>query len=104
MRAAALITALAVAAPAPAAADDFDPRDLDKQAHMATSYAITLTAAVIARRFELPRWQAVLIGVGATAVIGTLKELVDPPYSWGDQLANAIGSGTATAVVFTFRL
>jgi VanZ family protein len=96
---------LGAALASPARADDgFDPRDLDKQAHMAVGYAITLTTAVIARKLELPRWQAVAIGVAATAVLGTLKELVDPPYSWGDQLANTIGSGMAAGVVFAFRL
>lgn len=94
------VLALAV----PARADDFDPRSLDKQAHVAVGYGITLTTAVIARRFELPRWQAVAIGAAVTAVLGTVKELVDPPYSWGDQLATTIGSGTAVAVVFAFRL
>lgn len=101
-RASAVVVALALATPA--RADSFDPRDVDKQAHMATSYALTFTTAVIARRFELPRWQAVLLGAAVTAVAGTVKELVDDEYSWGDQLANTIGSGTAAAVVFTFRL
>lgn len=85
-------------------ADSFDPRDVDKQAHMATSYGITFSVAVIARRFGVTRWKAVAIGAAATAVIGTVKELVDSEYSWGDQLANTIGSGTAAIVVFSFRL
>jgi VanZ family protein len=88
----------------PARAESFDLRDLDKQAHVAVSYGLTLSVATILRRYEVPRWKAVVIAATATAVIGTAKELLDPPYSWGDQLANAIGSSAAVVVVFTFRL
>ena len=103
MRAAAGVLALVLAA-APVRADSLDPRDVDKQAHMATSYGITFSVAVILRRFDVPRWQAVVIGAATTAVLGTVKELVDDPYSWGDQLANTIGSATAVGVVFAFRI
>lgn len=86
-------------------ADGFDPSDYDKQAHMAVGYGLTLTVAVVARRYELPRWKAVALGAATTLVLGTLKELVhDETFSWGDELGNTIGAGTATAVVFTFRL
>lgn len=100
MRSILLIAALAQ----PASADSFDPRDVDKQAHMATSYGITFTVATIARHYDVARWKAVLLGAATTLVIGTTKELVDDEYSWGDQLANTIGSGTAAIVVFSFRL
>lgn len=92
-------------APAPACADGFDPRDVDKQAHMATSYGITFTVTVIARRFEIPRWKALALGAATTAVLGTFKELViDDPYAWGDQLANTIGSSLAAVVVLAFEI
>lgn len=102
--AAAAATIVMLSTAAPARADDFDPADLDKQAHMAVSYGLTLSVATILRRYELPRWQAVAIAAAATIVIGTTKELIDDPYSWGDQLANAIGTSSAAVVVFTFRL
>lgn len=100
MRTLALLAALAQ----PASADSFDLRDVDKQAHVATSYGITLTVATIASRYELRRWQAVLLGVATTLVLGTTKELVDDEYSWGDQAANGLGAGAASAVVFAFEL
>lgn len=85
--------------------DGFSARDVDKQAHMAVSYGLTLSSSVVMRRYGVRRWQAVAIAAAATLVLGTFKELVlDDPYSWGDQLANTIGTGTAAAVVFTFRL
>ena len=96
--------AIVAALAQPARADDFDPRDVDKQAHMAVSYGLTLTVAVVARHYEVKRWQAVLLGVATALVLGTAKELSDDPYSWGDQAANTIGAGTAAGVVFTFRL
>ena len=89
----------------PARADDFDPRDYDKIAHMSVSYGITLTVAVVARRYEMKRWQAVLLGAATALVLGTGKELIhDDHYDWGDQAANTIGAATAAGVVFTFRL
>lgn len=110
----ALVTALALAAPSRAAAEHdgrtrpirltFDPTDRDKQAHIAVSYGVTLTVAVIARHYEVTRWKAVLAGAATALVLGTLKELVDDPYSWGDQAANTIGAGAAVGVVFAFRL
>ena len=97
--------ALVLGALSPARADGFDPRDVDKQAHMATSYGITFSITVIARRFEVPRWKALALGAATTAVLGTFKELViDDPYGWGDQLANTIGSSLAAVVVLAFRL
>ena len=97
---------LVLALPASVArADTFDLTALDKRAHMATSYALTLSVDVVARRFELPRWQAALLGAATTIVVGTAKELVlDDDYDWGDQLANGIGITTATLVVFAFEL
>ncbi|MBA3821929.1 MAG: hypothetical protein H0X17_23800 [Deltaproteobacteria bacterium] len=90
---------------ATARADGFDPRDVDKQAHLAVSYGLTFTIAVVARRYDVPRWQAVAIAAATTLVLGTTKELADDTgYSWGDQLANTIGTGTAAIVVFSFEL
>jgi VanZ family protein len=100
----AVLGILALATPAHAGDDDFDLANIRTQAHVVVSYSITLTTAVIARKLELPRWQAVVLGVAATAVLGTIKELVDDEFQWGDQLANSLGAGAATAVVFTFRL
>jgi len=98
---AALVTSLA----APVRADDFDPRDVDKQAHLATSYGLTLTIAVVARHYDVARWQAVALAAATTLVLGTTKELVDDTgYSWGDQLANVIGTTTAVGVVLVFEL
>lgn len=89
----------------PASADDFDPRDYDKIAHMSVSYGITLTVAVVARRYEIERWQAVLLGAATALVLGTTKELAfDETFSWGDEAANTIGAAGAAGLVFTFRL
>jgi hypothetical protein len=89
----------------PAHADAFDPTDYDKIAHMSVSYSITLSVAVVARRFELKRWQAAVLGAASALVLGTAKELVfDDDFSSGDELANAIGAGSAVGLVFAFRL
>jgi len=97
----AVVAALAL----PARADSFDPRDYDKQTHMAVGYGLTLTIAIVARHYEVKRWQAVLLGAATTLLLGTAKELVhDETYSWGDQAANTIGAATAAGLVFTFRL
>ena len=98
--AAAVLAALAL----PARADTFDLGDVDKQAHVAVSYGLTLSVAVVLRHHDVPRWQAVAIAAATTLVIGTVKELVDPPYSWNDQLANTLGSAGAAVVVVSFRL
>ncbi len=104
MRALATLLVIALASP-PARADDFDPRDYDKIAHMTTSYGITLTIAVVARHYELPRWKAALLGAATAMLLGTAKELVyDSQFDWGDELGNTIGTSTAVGVVFAFRL
>ncbi|MDQ3370875.1 MAG: YfiM family protein [Myxococcota bacterium] len=101
----ATLATLLVGPPTSARADAFDPRDLDKQAHLAVSYGLTFTIAVVARHHDVPRWQAVAIAAATTLVLGTTKELVDDTgYSWGDQLANTIGTATAAIVVFSFEL
>lgn len=96
---------LAVALATPARADSFDPTDYDKIAHMSVSYSITLSVAVVARRFELARWQAAALGAATALVLGTAKELVhDEEFSWGDEAANSIGAGAAIGLVFAFQL
>ncbi|MDB4963987.1 MAG: hypothetical protein JWP01_3986 [Myxococcales bacterium] len=97
-----LVALAAIAALAtPAHADGFD---LSRKAHLATSYGITLSVATIAQRFGAARWQGVVLGAALVALAGTTKELIDPEYSWGDQLANAAGVTTATVLVFSFQL
>lgn len=104
MRPLALALAAALLAPA-ARADDFDPRDVDKQAHLAASYGLTFTIAVVARHHDVARWQAIALAAATTLVLGTTKELVDDTgYAWGDQLANLIGTTTAVGVVLAFEL
>ncbi len=71
---------------------------------MATGYALTFTLAVVARHYEMERWKAALLGAATTLVLGTLKELSDNEFSWGDELGNTIGATTAVGVVFAFRL
>lgn len=97
--------ALSLSLASHAHADAFDLTAQDKQAHIAASYGITLTVDVVARRFELPRWQAVLLGAATAIVVGTTKELAfDDDYDWGDQLANGIGIAGATGLVLAFEL
>ena len=89
----------------PVRAETFDPRDVDKQAHMATSYAMTLTGSTVLQRFGLRRVHSVLISVGATMVLATAKEwLLDDRFSVADEVANTIGVGAAVGVVFAFEL
>jgi hypothetical protein len=101
----ALAVLLLACAVAPARADSFSPRDVDKQAHMSVSYGLTLTGAIVAERFDVERWQAVAIAAAATMARGTFKELVlDEQYDWNDQLANGIGTTTAPVLVLTLEL
>lgn len=102
---AALTVALALLLAAPALrADELSLRDVDKQAHVAVSYGLTLTGAAILRRHEVPRWQAVAIAAAVTLTLGAAKELTDEPFSVADQLANGLGAATAGVVVFSFDL
>lgn len=99
-----VVIALLLASPA-RADGPFDPRNYDKIAHATTSYALTLSIDVVARKLELPRWQAYLLGAAATALVGTTKELVfDSVYDWGDQLANGVGIAVATGFVVVVKL
>lgn len=105
VRTIAALASLTISSGSLACADSFDLTAQDKQAHVAASYGITLTVDVVARRFELPRWQAVLLGAATAIVIGTTKELAfDDDYDWGDQLANGIGIAGATGLVLAFEL
>jgi hypothetical protein len=75
----------------------------DKAAHLATSYG-TLSTALILRKVDLPRWEAVAIACGITLALGTIKGLfTDDPYSWLDQRANLLGTAGGAAFVFIFR-
>ncbi len=100
-----LVTLGMICASSPAQADDFSPRDLDKQAHMAVSYGITLTGSVVLRRYKVTRWKAVAISVATAMALGTFKELaLDGSFSTADELANGIGAGVAAGLVFAFEL
>ena len=88
-----------------ASADSFDVRDTDKQAHIAVSYGLTLTGAVVLRRFKVRRVTAVVVSAVASLALGTFKELViDDRFSRGDKIANFVGAGLASGVVFSFEL
>jgi hypothetical protein len=102
--AAAALAAFLAMGSRPAAADDLDLGDLDKQAHLAVSYGLSLTGQVVLRRHDVPRWQAAAIAAAATLALGTAKELVDDPFSWADMGANAIGVGLSVGIVFAFEL
>lgn len=83
----------------------FDPRDEDKQAHVAATYSISLTTALGLRKLELPRWKAVLVASAAALAVGTLKEVaIDDEFSWGDEIANGVGVGLSAVIVFTLEL
>lgn len=103
LRITALAGALALAA-LPARADELDLGDLDKQAHIAVSYGLTLTGAAIARRYEVERWQAVALSAAATLALGLAKEVVDDDFSPADMGANTLGVAGAAAVVLVFEL
>ena len=82
-----------------------DPLPVDKVAHAAVSYSLTLTGALLLEKLELERWQAVLIAGGATLLIGLAKEyVIDDEASGGDLLADGLGIGVAAGMVFSFEL
>lgn len=103
MRTAAVVALLALTGTA--RADDWDPMAPDKAAHISVSYGITLSVAVVARHYEMKRWQAVLLGAATSLVIGTSKELfVDDSFSWSDETADVVGTAGAVGFVLAFRL
>lgn len=87
------------------AGDTFSFKQIDKQLHMTASYGLSLTVTRWLETKQLPRWQAVLYSSLFTMAVGTSKELVvDSAFSGADILANAIGTATSAAIVFTFEL
>ena len=101
----AALLAATLSAGTAAEADSLDLTDLDKQAHVAVAYGLSLSGAVVLRRHDVPKWQATLTAASATLAIGLVKELVlDDELSWADQGANAIGVSLSTGVVFAFDL
>ncbi len=101
----AMTVALVLTASPTARGDTFRPTRLDHQAHMAVSYSLALTGALIAEhKVGLDRKTAVLVASLATLAVGGFKELViDDPGEGGDMVANVIGTAGAAAVVFVFR-
>jgi hypothetical protein len=101
-----IVAMLLVMSSASARADDgFDPTQLDKQAHMAVSYAVALTATEIMEKNDVPRWKSVLYASLGTIALGLTKEyFIDSQPSTGDIIADGVGVGVSAAVVFTFRL
>lgn len=85
----AVLLALATQAP--------DLSGTDKLAHFGASLAITDAAWVTAAALDAPLWARVVAGVGAGAVVGVGKELVDLACggtpSVGDLAYDALGIG-----------
>jgi hypothetical protein len=84
---------------------DFDPVAPDTAAHVAVSYGLTLTGALLLEKLDVPRWQAVAIAGAGALALGLAKELVlDDTASGDDLLADGLGIGLAAGLVFTFEL
>jgi hypothetical protein len=102
--AAALAAALALGASF-ARADELDLFAVDKEAHVAVSYGLSLSGTLVLRRAGVPRWQSVAIAAAATLALGAFKELaLDDPGSWGDMGANTLGVAGSAAFVFALEL
>ncbi len=96
---------LVLTLPGRAAAAEQDVLAVDKVAHAAVSYSLTLTGALLLEQLDLPRWQAVLIAAGGTLVLGLAKEvMLDDEASGGDLAADGIGVGLAAGLLFSFEL
>ena len=89
-----------------ARADDrLDFHEVDKQAHVAVSYGIALTATRILETKGLSRGQAILDGSLITLGLGLIKEfIIDASPSGADMAANGVGVGASALVVWTFQL
>jgi hypothetical protein len=86
-------------------AGEADPLAPDTAAHLAVSYSLTLSGALVLEKLDLPRWQAVLIAGTATFALGLSKEYVlDAEASGKDLLADGLGVGFAAGFVFVLEL
>jgi hypothetical protein len=101
----AILATILLSRPSAAWAEPLSLKDLDKQAHVAVSYGLTLSSTLVLRKAGLERWQAVSIAAATTMLLGTVKEVwIDDRYTWADQGANAIGTGLAVGFVFVLEL
>ncbi len=74
-----------------AKADSFSLKDTDKQLHVVTSYAGTLTLGAIYERIGVKKAMAPIASAVSMFFVGLAKESLDSEYSSGDVKANAIG-------------
>lgn len=87
----------------PARTSKADGIPLDKQAHVAVSYGLTLTGALLLEKTGMERWLATLIAFSGTMLIGVTKEAFDDEFSGTDQVANLVGASTAAGMVLVFK-
>ena len=87
-----------------ASSSEWDPLAPDKVAHAAVSYSLTFTGTLLLEKLDVPRWQAVLIAGGATALLGLAKEyVIDTRASAADLAADALGIGVGVGFVYVFH-
>ena len=97
------LASLGLFAPSLTHADVFRASDIDKQAHMAASYAGTLTLGALYRKVGVePRLLAPLSASISMFFVGLTKEALDRRYSTADIKANAIGCLAGGVFTWTF--
>ena len=74
----------------------------DKQMHMGLSTFVGIAGnALCYREFGLTAGQSWLCGIGASLLVGAVKEATDDEFDWRDMQANAIGGAIGSTVIFT---
>lgn len=85
------------------AADDFDLRRVDHQAHFAVSYGLAMTSTLLFEKHNFSRTESILYGTLITLSTGLAKEYAwDKTASQGDLVADALGTALSAGVIYTF--
>lgn len=80
----------------------FDPRQDDKQKHMAASFALSSAVYAAARSQDRSRLEASIMAVGFTLLVGHSKEHSDSFYDSEDMQANTFGAVLAPILWLEF--
>jgi VanZ family protein len=92
-------------------ANDIDFMENDKQKHIAVSSAIGVIATGTARHYGSNKFEAFMIGVGTSLVVGILKEAYDrtkPNHTedindvYADSIGGVVGSAISTQFSWKF--
>lgn len=84
-------------------AETFNINDEDKKKHVAASFLIT-TASYYGynKVFKISKKNSLLLAIGTSLLIGTIKELNDKEYSQEDLKADTIGTFSGVIIPLTF--